>query len=1048
MSNPYADIDTESGIIAWFARNPVAANLLMLFIIAAGIMAATDMRRTMQPRLEFNMISISAAYPGAAPEEVERGIIVKIEEAIKDIEAIEKVRSTARESFASIRLELRDDYDVLDVMDEVKSAIDGIPNMPKDAEKVVVDRFQFNDMGIMVQVYGSLDELAMTELVDEIRSELQQNPKIGQITLYGARDYEISIEVTEAQLLKYNLTLEDVARAIRNSSVDLPGGAIKTEHGDIMLRAKGQAYRKNDFERIPLINRPDGTSMTLGEIATITDGFVESSGFSLFNNLYSIGLNIEPVGEQDVLEVAAAAKQYITEKSPHLPAGVYMTSWADVTKYLEMRIDMMLRNLAMGALLVFCVLGLFLQIKLAFWVMVGLPICFLGAFAAIGSPPIGLTLNMMSIFGFILVLGIVVDDAIIIGESTYSAIEEQGHSVDAVIAGAKRVAMPATFGVLTTIVAFVPMLLTGTVFAPFPQSVGWVVIWCLVFSLIESKWILPAHLAHSKPSTEGIFKQLDRLQEFNNFHLRRFIAGIYQPVVRFSIRNRYVVAAAFLSLLILTIGLVAGGRIKVAMMPDMSSPFIKANITMVEGSADWQLIDAYQQVYEALAAAEAEYKAEYGTEESFINHVVAWGNGLNSSLMLELRTDGSSQWNTEDVAKHWREKLPKIPGADVLSISAMEDMGDADMGLRFTGLKSSSEIIAAGQMVQQWLERQEGVFDIRNSASVVRDEIIIELNDSAEALGLTLADVARQVRQAFYGAEAQRIQRGNNEIKVMVRFPREERRAVSDLENMYVSGPQGARIPLSTVARVKLEPGYNTILRVNNERALNVNADIDKNAVEPDKILAAVHSQLVPALAEQFPGIVFEASGQFDDSRKMTEAIFSGFFLAMIAVYALLAIPLGSYTQPMVIMSVVPFGIIGAVMGHMIMGIKLDMMSFMGIIALTGVVVNDSLLMVDFINHAVKSGQSVYSAVIDAGSRRFRAIMLTSWTTFFGLLPMLLEDSLAARMSVSMATSLAFGILFATVITLVFVPCLYVIREDIIKRRLVVPEPDSPALPA
>ncbi len=477
----------HTGIIAWFARNSVAANLLMIVIVAVGLVSAWNIQRTVQPEFITNIITINMLYPGAAPEEVEQGIILKIEEAIKDIESIKRVDSTAEESIGSLRLEVYDNFDVLATLNEVKSAVDAISSFPEQAEKPLINRLQIHDHAINLQLYGSLDEADMKVLIEQVKDELLQDPDIAHVQVYGARDYEIAVEVPEATLRKYKLTLDTVANAIRSSSLDLPGGAIKTDNGEIMLRTKGQAYRQHDFENVLLISYPDGTRLTLGDIAEINDSFVETEGYSLFDKKFSMAVTVFAVGDQDLITVADAVKKYADKKRNEQPPGVYIDTWADITYYLQGRLDMMVKNLAMGAILVFIVLGLFLDIKLAFWVMVGIPVCFLGTFAMMPMAYISTTLNMISLFGFILVLGIVVDDAIIIGESANTLSEEKGHSVENVIEGALRVATPATFGVLTTIVAFAPTLFTEGVFSTFPEAFGWVVILCLIFSLIESK---------------------------------------------------------------------------------------------------------------------------------------------------------------------------------------------------------------------------------------------------------------------------------------------------------------------------------------------------------------------------------------------------------------------------------------------------------------------------------------------------------------------------------------------------------------------------------
>ncbi len=1020
----------HSGIIAWFANNAVAANLLMIMIFVVGGWSAWNTQRALNPKIEVNIISVNMVYPGAAPDEVEKGIILKIEESLKDIESIQRVDSTANESLATLRLEIYDDYDVLAVMDEVKSAIDAISSFPEQTETPVINRIKVREHASQLQIYGNLDERSMKRLVEEVKEELLQDPDIAYATIWGDRDYEISIEVPEATLRKYHLTLEKVALAIRGSSLDLPGGAIKTENGEIMLRTKGQAYQQKDFEKIVLISNPDGTRLTLGDIAAIDDGFVEQEGYALFDNKFSMAVTIYAVGDQDILTVSRASKKYMEEKRKQLPPGVYIDHWADVTFYLQGRLDMMMKNLAMGGLLVFLVLSLFLNIKLAFWVMAGLPVCFLGAFILMPLESFNVTLNMISLFGFILILGIVVDDAIIIGESASSNCEQKGHSVDNVIEGALRVATPATFGVLTTIIAFMPTLFTEGVLSTFPEALGWVVIFCLIFSLIESKWILPAHLAHSKQSNEGIWGELNKVPAWTNRHLEHFIHYHYKPFLLKCIANRYTTFASFFAMLILVGGLVGGGVIRYVLIPSIPGDFLQSKLEMVEGTADAKTRDAQQHIARSLEQVNEQYKIDSGNEDGFIHHTFTWGyEGRFADSMLELTKSEQRDISSDEIITAWREQVGEIPGAKIISISNLQGMSGPGIGFKLVA-KDFDQLKAAAGELEEKLASYDGIFDIRNGASAIRDEITLGIKPSAEALGLSVADLGTQVRHAFYGAEAQRLQRSTNEVKVMVRYPKEERKTIADLENMYIRTNSGDEVPFSSVATIKVAPGYTQTTRINSERAITVSAEANKTLVEPSSLVDDLIRNFMPDLKQRYPGVDYKLDGESEESDKMFDSLFFGFGISLFGIYALLAIPLKSYLQPLIIMGVIPFGVIGALIGHMLLGIPFDMFSFFGVIALSGVVVNDSLIMVDFVNKSVANGVDKHQAVIDSGSKRFRAILLTSLTTFFGLLPMLLEPSLQAQMVIPMAVSLSFGIIFATVITLLLVPSLYIVLDD------------------
>ncbi|WP_101759951.1 efflux RND transporter permease subunit [Oceanicoccus sp. KOV_DT_Chl] len=1023
----------HKGIIAWFAKNPVAANLLMIVIFAVGATAAFNVQKTLDPKIETNIITINMIYPGAAPEEVEQGIVFRIEEALKDIESIKKVEATSQESIANLAITVYEDYDVLTVLDEVKSAVDAISSFPEQAEKPIIKHLRFKSHAINLQVYGNMDEKGLKNFAESVKNELLSDPNIAYIDIFGARDYEITIEVPEITLRKYNLTLAQIAQTIRRSSLDLPGGAVKTSTGEIMLRTTGQAYQQYDFEQVVLITYPDGTRLTLGDIATINDGFVEAQGFAMFDNQFSINLTVYAVGDQDALEVSRAAKAYVKAKQKTLPPGLHIEYWADITYYLEGRLGMMLKNLVLGAFLVFLVLALFLDIKLAFWVMAGLPVCFLGTFILMPLEFIDVTLNMISLFGFLLILGIVVDDAIIIGESAYRATEEKGHSVNNVIEGVKRVATPATFGVLTTIVAFMPTIFTEGILAPFPAALGWVVILCLIFSLIESKWILPAHLAHSRPLQGKTWNKLNAIPENNNRKLNYFIEKKYMPFLMKCIRNRYTTMAIFVSMLILVAGLVTGGVVRYVLMPAIPGDFLRTDLEMVEGTPDHQTLAAHKHISNSLYEIDAEYKAENNTDIGLVNHIFSWGrDGRFTSSMMELTKSEVRSIDSNEIAKRWREKVGDIPGAKVLSISNMEDMGGPALGFKLIGSDLEQLKIIAEELEQQ-LATYEGTYDIRSSASAVQDEIKLSIKPGAEALGITLEDLGTQVRHAFYGAEAQRLQRGINEIKVMVRYPQEDRDTVANLENMYIRTPSGDELPFTSVAEITVAPGYNKTTRINSERAIKVTSQLNKALSEPSAITEDIVQNFMPQAKNRYPGLSYKLDGESEEAAKLLGSMFNGFFIALFGIYALLAIPLKSYLQPIIIMGVIPFGIIGAIIGHIFIGIPFDMMSFFGVIALSGVVVNDSLIMVDFVNKSTADGTDKFEAIVNSGAKRFRAILITSLTTFSGLLPMLMETSLQAKQVLPMAVSLGFGIIFSTVITLLLVPCLYMVLDDIAK---------------
>ena len=728
----------------------------------------------------------------------------------------------------------------------------------------------------------------------------------------------------------------------------------------------------------------------------------------------------------------------MAKKQQSLPQGVTLDIWSDATYYLKQRLGMMLKNLAIGALLVFITLALFLEIKLAFWVMLGIPISFLGAMAMINTPYIDASLNMISIFGFILVLGIVVDDAIIMGESAYSESERYGHSLDNVIRGVHRVSTPATFGVLTTIVAFTPTLFVQGVFAPMAAACGWVVILCLLFSLVESKWILPAHLAHSKPTRNRLLLKVDHVQEGINNRLRTFVDGPYRRLADRCVENRYVTLAAFLSLLIMTSGLVAGGVVRTVLSPHTTGEFFSVELRMSQGAAEERTIEAVTHIIDSLHQVDADYRREYNTDSGLVGYVSAYGfDRINGRIDVELTKQDTRALSNDEVLSRWREKVGVIHGAEVLGYKSADGPNfgpNVAFDLKHANFDTLRQ---ASEELEEKLRHYEGLSDIRNGASDTRAEFHIDILPEGEALGLSRYSLGSQVRHAFYGAEAQRIQRGIDEIKVMVRYPKADRENVASLNNMYIRTPRGDEVPFETVARLNVEQGLLKSTRIDFQRAAEVTAEADVAVVEPAKVMADLEQSIIPELMAKYPGLSWGVSGIADEETKMAVSMGIGFALALFGIYALLAVPTHSYLQPLIIMGVIPFGVIGGIIGHWMMGYDMSMMSVMGLVALSGVVVNDSLILVDYVNKSTADGTiGKRQAILDAGCRRFRAIMLTSLTTFLGLAPMLLEQSSQAQFMIPMAISLAFGIVFATVITLLLVPSLYMILDDMGKLLL------------
>jgi multidrug efflux pump subunit AcrB len=1035
---------SEKGIIAWFTGNSVAANLLMIIIIVFGIYSGLTIRKQTTPDFSLNNIQVTIPYRGAAPQEVEEGVVIKVEEAVQNIQGISRMTSVAREGFGIVTLEVSSDFDINQVLNEVKNRVDSISTFPAQTEKPLINKQLIQQQVLFVNLHGNIDERTRKNIAQQIRDEITSLPEVNQATILGNRNYEIGIEITEQTLRKYSLTMSEVASAIRKSSIDMPGGAIKTDGGDILLRTKGQAYTGYEYEQIVLRTHPDGTRLTLGDIANVKDEFEETDGFARFNGKATATIQVLAIGDQNEITAADAVKNYIADKQQSLPDGLKLDTWGDRSYYLKGRLDMMLDNMFQGAVLVFLVLTLFLRLKVAFWVIVGIPICFLGALWLMPINPWPVTINMISLFGFILVLGIVVDDAIIIAESIHSKVTKDGHSLENVIKGTNKVAIAATFGVLTTIAAFAPMLFIGGVVGPFFEAMSVVVILCLMFSLVESKLILPAHLAHSKlkqddattqPKKHNVFSRIvgffQAIQTGFQAGLQRFIHGSYKRTLEKALKNRGVVFALFMAMLIITSGLLSGGVVRVVVFPEVPGDFIQASVTMQSGSSPKARNRALEKLESEILTLNDELAEANPEGIAPIRHLMMFTNGdTGGRMFLELEKSESRNILPADITNQWRERVGEIAGVKEMSFSSGNNIGGGSpISFQLFGTNYDS-LEAAARELEDKLAEYDGVFDIRNSFSSGSQEIRLDIKPEAEALGLSLSDLGRQVRQAFYGEEAQRIQRGKDEVRVMVRYPKEQRKSIADLENMRIRTPQGDEVPFFSVADVSIGQSYSAITREERKRSILVTADADPERIEPGKLTKDIIDGYMPELLAKYQGVEFQLQGASLEQEKLLSNLVTASMVALFLIFALIAIPLRSYSQPIVIMSVIPFGLVGAILGHLIMGEALSMMSMFGLIALSGVVVNDSLIMVDFINKARLEGIHMLDAVVQSGTQRFRAILLTSLTTALGLMPIMLETSLQAQFVIPMAISMSFGIIFATVITLFLIPCLYLLLED------------------
>ncbi|TDR23525.1 efflux RND transporter permease subunit [Marinicella litoralis] len=1021
----------DQGIIYWFASNSVASNLLMVCLIIGGLYSAWTLKKEMFPATSINQVQITMAYPGAAPDEVEKGICVKIEDAVTGLEGIDKTTCLANEGFARANLEIGSNYDVKNVMAEIKNRVDGINSFPEQSEKPIISEIVIQQPVLFLSVYGNVPESDLLQATRDVRDDIIDLPDVSMATLVGSRDYEIAIEITENTLRQYQLTFDEISRALRAASIDLPGGSIKTDRGDVLLRSVGQSYTGKEFAATVIRTNPDGSRLKLSDIATIKDGFVETADIGTFDGKPAISIRVNAVENESVLIISDQVNAYVSQIQDKMPANMSVATWSDTSHYVRGRLDMMERNMLQGAVLVLLTLTLFLRLKVAFWVMLGLPVAFLGAFMFL--PLTGVSINMLSMFGFILVLGIVVDDAIVIGESAYSEIQHNGHSLKNVVVGAQKVATPATFGVLTTIAAFAPMLFVGTLFGSFFEAIGWVVILCLLFSLVESKLILPAHLAHMKSDDIGTQNPgpLLRLQRKVNHGLEYVIKHHYKPIIGKAINRPGLTLTAFVAVFVLSIGLISNGLVRFVMMPDFVADFVQADFAMAQGTPQDKTMEVLDHIENSLVKLDRDISQEVGKESGavFTHRLSFIDSQISGKVIVELVKDEHSVIDGKEMLRRWTEYIGDIPGATHIGTMSLTGPGQGpDVSLKLVG-NDTEELRLAAEILAGKIAEFEGVSDVRNSLEAGKDEIEFSIKPVGRSLGLSQSDIGRQIRQAYYGEEIQRLQRGNDEIKVMLRYDRETRESLKSLDDLRIRTQQGDELPLNTVAEVTLGKAANSIERVNRKRAARITAAVDKSIADPQAIVGQIMPSNGGPIVPEYPDVKFDLDGTSKEMTDLINNLAIGMLSAIMLIYVLLAIPLKSYLQPIIIMMVIPFGITGAIVGHLLLGMTFSMMSIFGVIALTGVVVNDSLVMVDYINKERSHGVDIITAVKHAGSKRFRAILLTSLTTFFGLLPIMFEQSLQAKVIIPMAVSLAFGILFATVITLILIPALYALLE-------------------
>ncbi len=1019
-----ANASKNRGSISWMVFNRVTPNLLMIILLLGGYYMSSKIKREVFPAFELDKISIRVSYPGASPEEVEQGIVLAVEEAIRTIEGIQEINATAAESSGLIRAELRDDADPQKTLQDIQQEVDRISTFPIDSEEPVISLDAIKRQVLRLNIYGPVGERALRDNVEKIRDRLLQTEGITQVEIRGGRDYEVEIAVPSDQLRKYKITLSQIANTISRASLEIPGGKLETEAGEILLRVKNRRDWAEEFARIPIISNESGSTVYLQDLAVVRETFEDATRISSFNTSPAIQLYVYRVGDQTPIGVSEATHRAMETIEMDLPEAIQWAISSDRSEIYKQRLELLLKNAFIGLSLVLLLLGIFLELKLAFWVTMGIPISFLGCLLFL--PFFDVSINMISMFAFIIALGIVVDDAIIAGENIYEYRQRGFSRVDAAIAGAKDVAIPITYSILTNIVAFLPMAFVPGVMGKVWRVIPFVVITTFLISWIESLFILPTHLAHSRQNgSNPLTRTLARFQLTFSGYLLNFIKNIYGPILVKILGIRYLSVALLVTVLIITASYVKSGRIRMILSPRVESDRAVATATLPYGSPTTEMQRVQDQLIKGIKKVASQNGGEKLLESTYAlisDNVIEINGYLTPPSIRPL--------GTGEVTKLWRKATGPVLGLQSLRFES--DRGGPGSGAAISVELSHRDIDIldrASSYLAEKLNNFSAVKDVDSGYTPGKIQFNIKLNSWGESLGLTTTEIGRQIRNSYQGAIALRQQRGNNEVTVRVRLPENERNTAYNIESFLVATPARTFVPLQEIAVVEKGRAYTSIKRRDGRRTVTVSANVNPIGEAP-VVLSSLNREVLPEVAASFPGLSYGYKGRQADRKESVSNLLKGFLFALGCIYFLLAIPFRSYIQPVIVMIAIPFGMIGAVFGHMIMDYHLSLMSLMGIVALSGVVVNDSLVLVDYANKRKNSGSTAKEAIKQAGIRRFRPVLLTTLTTFGGLAPMIFETSRQARFMIPMAISLGFGIVFATVITLALVPCLYMVVED------------------
>lgn len=1018
-------------IIAWWVHNPVAANLLMVGILLSGVLGLRAMEREAFPEIKINQASIVVTWPGANPQEVEEQVVARIEQALENVDQVYHYDSTASEGVAEINVRTYPNVDINDFINEIKAAVDSVTSLPRDIEPPRVQRRQNRGEMLRVAVHGDISERELTRLAEDLKDEIAGLPYVSTINLFGTRKEEVTIELSEAAMRRFGLSFEEVANAIRANSINLSSGRVRTETGDVQLRARNLADNQADFERIVIRQTAEGAIVRVGDVAQVIDGFEDNEILATMNGQPAVLLQVLDTENMQVVKASDAVKEWMEETRPKLPKGVELTMWFDTADIYNERMDLIAESSYIGLLLVFMVLILSLRPKVALWVTGGIAVAFIGTFALL--PVNDVSMNVISSFAFLMVLGIVVDDAIVVGESIHHHAHISGGGERSAIEGAMAVSRPVIFAVLTTMIAFAPWLFVSGEAAQMTRQLSIVITVALTLSLVEAFFILPSHLRHLEPREE--LHGLARAQQKVEHSIIDFAENTYRPILGWALEHRYLTSSIFIAAFVISIGIFTSGWVRFYFMPQVESEQIYVNVTLPNGtpySRALEILDQLQLAEKALIK-EVDQRAKAGEGSGKL--IEGWYTRSRRDSVIaivKLASPEVRDLSAKQAAERFRELVGDIPDADEIEVNYTITDNGADVTYLLKH-RDPEQLSAASLDLRTQLSSYDGTFFVRDSQRGESDEMILNLRPGVEKLGITLADVSRQVRQAYFGEEVQRLPRENGDVKVMVKYPAAQRNNLSSLEHFRVRTADGRELPLLSVVDVEVGTGVERIKRRDGERFIRVRADMDHDLM--GDITNDINENFMPTLKQRYPGLEILKGGQQEQEEEFFSEILALYAVALFMMYALIAVAFHSYWLPLLVMTAIPFGFMGAIFGHLLFGTPMAMFSWFGIGAAAGVVVNDNLVLVDYIGRLRESGKNLHSAIIEAGTNRFRPILLTTVTTFVGLLPIMAEEATNAQFLKPAVLSLAFGVLFALFVTLLMVPALYAIGGDMADAR-------------